>query len=144
MRDADSAKEFQMAGRDRMTGRIGSMALAAALLLVPAANAVAGQTSPVVPADRPADAKPAAPSEAVLKKGRELFNNSGCSSCHALADAEAIGDIGPSLDKNDKLTTDFVIARVSQGSGPMPAFGGQMSADEIRTLATYITAVAQK
>ena len=133
-----------MAERDRVTVRMGSMALAAALILAPTAHAVAGQTPPAAPAAKPADAKPAAPSEAVLKKGKELFNNNSCSSCHTLADAGAIGDIGPSLDKDDKLTTDFVIARVSQGSGPMPAFGGQMSEDEIKAVAAYITAVAQK
>jgi mono/diheme cytochrome c family protein len=124
--------------------RIGSVALSVVLALAPMANAFAGQATPAAPAATPVDAKPAAPSEAVLKKGKELFNNNSCSSCHTLADAGAIGDIGPSLDKNDKLTTAFVIARVSSGSGPMPAFGGQMSADEIKTIAAYVTAVAQK
>jgi len=133
-----------MAERDRMMARIGSMALAATLLWAPTTKTVAGQTPPGAPPAKPAEAKPGAPSEAVLKKGRELFNNNGCSSCHALADADASSDIGPSLDKDDKLTSDFVIARVSQGSGPMPAFGSQLSADEIKTLAAYITAVAQK
>jgi mono/diheme cytochrome c family protein len=35
--------------------------------------------------------------EADLDRGRDLFTN-GCSSCHALAEARSVSDIGPSLD----------------------------------------------
>lgn len=74
-----------------------------------------------------------------VELGRELFDTWSCSACHALTDADAVGAIGPSLD-NPKLTRDFIIARVSNGQGAMPSFGGQISDEEIATLADYIVA----
>ena len=72
-----------------------------------------------------------------VELGRELFNTWSCSACHALTDAGSAGAVGPSLD-NPKLTRDFIIARVSNGQGAMPSFGGQISDQEISTLADYI------
>ena len=115
--------------------RLGMAVVGAALALVPVANAVAGQA-------QTAPAKPDPATEAALKKGKELFNNFSCGSCHTLASAEAIGDIGPSLDQNDHLTADLVTARVSNGAGPMPAFGGQLSPDEIKALVLFVTTTA--
>ncbi len=77
-------------------------------------------------------------------KGRDLFANYGCSGCHSLADAGATGRVGPSLDGNANLTHAFVTDRVTNGQGPMPAFGGQMSPEEIDAVATYVTTVAKK
>lgn len=77
-------------------------------------------------------------------KGRDLFNNWGCSSCHSLADAQATGHVGPSLDQNSNLTHDFVVSRVTNGQGPMPAFGGQMTPEEIEQVSSYIVRVSAK
>ncbi len=81
---------------------------------------------------------------AMVAKGRDLFANYGCSSCHTLADAGATGHVGPSFDGDANLTHDFVVDRVSNGQGSMPAFGGQMSSEEIEAVATYVTSVAKK
>ena len=51
---------------------------------------------------------------------------------------------GPSLDGNPHLTEAFIIDRVTNGAGPMPAFGGQMSDEGIAGLAAYIHQVALK
>src|SRR5690606_29114232 len=66
---------------------------------------------------------PAAPtlSEATRAQGRELFAAYACSSCHALADADANGSIGPALDGNRGLTQAFVIEVVNEGRGAMPS-----------------------
>lgn len=115
----------------------------------PAANAV---KAPSVPAPKPAAAAPApatatpavADAGATKEKGRELFATWGCASCHSLADADASGHVGPAFDNNPNLSKDFVINRVTNGQGAMPAFGGQMTDEEIAAVATYIVAVAQK
>ena len=85
------------------------------------------------------DAKPSAAVEA----GRELFNTWSCSACHTLSDAGSSGAVGPSLD-NPKLTHDFIVNRVTNGSGPMPSFGGQIADADIGKLADYIVAVNHK
>ena len=79
-----------------------------------------------------------------VKKGRDLFANWSCNNCHSLADAGATGHVGPSLDSNPNLTEAFVVNRVTNGQGAMPAFGGQMSDEEIATIAFYITHVTAK
>ncbi len=73
-----------------------------------------------------------------------MFNNYGCSSCHTLADAGASGHVGPSFDGDSNLSHDFVVDRVTNGQGPMPSFGGQMTSDEIDALATYVMHAAKK
>jgi len=85
------------------------------------------------------DAKPSAAIEA----GRELFNTWSCSACHTLTDAGSSGAVGPSLD-NPNLTHDFIVTRITNGSGPMPSFGGQISDADIGKLADYIVAVNHK
>lgn len=86
---------------------------------------------------------PDGPNAATVEKGRQIFNDWSCSACHVLADAGATGHVGPALDGNTALTKDFVISRVTNGAGAMPGFGGQMTDEEIDTLATYIVAVKQ-
>lgn len=68
---------------------------------------------------------------------RELFHAFSCSACHALSDAGATGSVGPALD-NPSLTRDYVFNRIEGGQGAMPAFGGQLSEDEIALLSDYI------
>ena len=75
---------------------------------------------------------------AALDKGRDLFSNYGCANCHTLGDAGATGRVGPAFDGNANLSEDFIVDRVTNGQGMMPSFAGQMSADDIKTLAAYI------
>jgi mono/diheme cytochrome c family protein len=93
------------------------------------------------------DSKPAAPASGDDKRiahGRELFNNYSCGSCHVLADGGGEGHVGPALDANANLTEALVTDRVTNGSGPMPAFGGQLTKEELADLAFYVTHVAKK
>ena len=91
-----------------------------------------------------APAASAGPSQAMLDKGRQIFNDYGCANCHSLGDAGATGHVGPALDGNANITVEFVTDRVTNGQGMMPSFASQLTADEIKTLATYIAKVAQK
>lgn len=104
----------------------------------PAANSVKG---PSVPVPKPS---PVADASAIKEKGRELFATWGCASCHSLADADASGHVGPAFDNNPNITPAFVVNRVTNGQGAMPAFGGQMTDEEIQAVSVYISAVAQK
>ena len=79
-----------------------------------------------------------------VAKGRDLFNNWSCSACHTLADAKAAGAVGPSFDGHEGLTEDFITGKVTNGQGAMPAFGGQLTKEEIADLAYYVSHVAAK
>lgn len=69
--------------------------------------------------------------------GPEVFAQAGCASCHTLAAAGAHGHVGPDLDKlRPGLQT--VIHQVEHGGGGMPAFGGQLSAEQIHAVARYV------
>ncbi|OYX44954.1 c-type cytochrome [Altererythrobacter fulvus] len=80
---------------------------------------------------------------AVAEKGRQLFNDWSCGSCHELKDAGGTGHVGPKLD-GTKLTKEFVLGRVTNGQGAMPSFGGMLTDEEIDQLATYISAESNK
>jgi mono/diheme cytochrome c family protein len=116
--------------RKLYTPALGALALAAGL-----AAGIGGLASS-------AQAEDAKPSDLVAA-GRDLFNTWSCSQCHTLTDAGSSGAIGPNLD-NPKLTHDFIVARITNGSGPMPSFGGQISDADIAKLADYIVAVNHK
>lgn len=75
-----------------------------------------------------------------VEKARGLFNENGCNACHALADAEASGAVGPALDGNPNLDKAFVVDRITNGAGPMPGFGWLEPAD-IDLIADYIVQV---
>jgi mono/diheme cytochrome c family protein len=104
--------------------------------------AVAGLAAGIGGLTSIAHAADAKPSDTVTA-GRELFNTWSCSACHTLSDAGSSGAVGPSLD-NPNLTHDFIVTRVTNGSGPMPSFGGQIPEADIGKLADYIVAVNHK
>ena len=95
---------------------------------------------------KPAAAPPPAAGDAAAKiaKGRDLFANFGCGSCHSLADAGATGHVGPSFDGDPNLAPAFIVNRVTNGQGAMPAFAGQMSPEEIDAVAAYVSQVAAR
>lgn len=86
-------------------------------------------------------AEPGAVGEGDAAVGEEVFGSAGCGSCHALAAAGADGAVGPNLDET-KPAAELIIDRVTNGQGGMPAFGDQLSEDEIKGVAAFITASA--
>ncbi|WP_299913481.1 cytochrome c [uncultured Paracoccus sp.] len=85
----------------------------------------------------------AAHAETDLDAGRKIFTEGTeptCSICHTMADAEATGEIGPSLDEL-KPTADQVRTAVTSGIGVMPAFAEMMSKEDIETVALYVAEV---
>jgi len=85
----------------------------------------------------------AAHAETDLDAGRKIFTEGTeptCSICHTMADAEATGEIGPSLDEL-RPTADQVRTAVISGIGVMPAFSETLTKEEIETVSKYVAQV---
>lgn len=113
---------------DIRTVKLGLGALALAVVAVPLAGAFA------------ADEQPAPLSAEQVTKGRQMFSDNGCNACHALADANAAGTVGPSFDGDAALDKSLAVATITNGRGPMPNFGW-MDAQDIDLIASYIVQV---
>ncbi len=72
--------------------------------------------------------------------GKAVFTEN-CSGCHTLADAGASGAVGPNLDER-KPSESTVETKVTNGGGGMPPFGGQLSPEEIKAVAAYVSSSA--
>jgi cbb3-type cytochrome c oxidase subunit III len=72
--------------------------------------------------------------------GKDIFL-ANCGSCHTLADAGTSGNIGPNLD-DAQPPAELVVERVTNGKGVMPSFRDQLSEEEIRAVADYVSSVA--
>jgi mono/diheme cytochrome c family protein len=91
--------------------------------------------------EAPAEEEEAGAGEsAMLAEGKTIFTTN-CASCHTLKEAGTSGEVGPNLDE---LEPDMatVEGQVTNGGGGMPAFKGQLSGEEIKSVATYVSAVA--
>ena len=72
---------------------------------------------------------------ALVEAGKPVYETN-CASCHA---GNGRGDIGPSLIGNGKLKDPAAVMRqITQGGDEMPPFGGIISDDEIRAVATFV------
>ena len=77
-------------------------------------------------------------SDEMYNFGKDVFlNKANCASCHTLADAESIGQIGPNLDQI-KLEFMRVLNAVSLGIGVMPAFENILTDKEIESVSYYV------
>ena len=83
------------------------------------------------------------PAHADAAAGAKVFASAGCGSCHTLSAAKASGQVGPNLDEA-KPGYDVVLAKVTNGGGGMPSFGGQLSEQQIRDVAAYVATSAGK
>jgi mono/diheme cytochrome c family protein len=91
-----------------------------------------GETQPP-PTETGGAPAPAGDAEA----GAEVFQSAGCGGCHALQAAGASGTVGPNLDEA-KPPAELVVDRVTNGKGVMPAFGDQLSEQQIQDVAAYV------
>jgi mono/diheme cytochrome c family protein len=106
---------------------LGAMAFAAIAVPAAAAFAVAPEAEAALTAEQ-------------VSKGRQLFADNGCNACHALADANAAGSVGPSFDGNAALDKAKAVNIVTNGQGAMPSFGW-LGEEDIDLLAGYIVQV---
>ena len=85
----------------------------------------------------------AIPASADAAAGAKVFASAGCGSCHTLAAAKSSGQVGPNLDQAQP-TYDQVVQKVTSGGGGMPAFGGQLSEQQIRDVSAFVATNAGK
>jgi mono/diheme cytochrome c family protein len=81
--------------------------------------------------------------KAAAPDGKAVFASAGCGSCHTLKAAGATGNIGPNLDTL-KPSEPVVERQVTNGGAQMPAFKGQLTAAEIKAVATFVSSAAGK
>jgi mono/diheme cytochrome c family protein len=77
------------------------------------------------------------PADANAAAGAAVFKSAGCGSCHTLKAAGTSGQIGPNLD-DARPGFETARAKVEQGGGGMPSFGGQLTAQQIRDVAAFV------
>jgi mono/diheme cytochrome c family protein len=98
------------------------------------------------PATSPTPTTPAKPPPSQNQpaaQGKQVFAQAGCGACHTLKDAGTTGTVGPNLDdlKPDEPTVE---RQVTNGGGAMPPFKGQLSNEQIKAVASYVSSVAGK
>ena len=71
-------------------------------------------------------------------KGKAVFASAGCGGCHTFSKANSSGTVGPNLD-DASPSFDKVVTQVTNGGGPMPAFKDQLSEQEIRDVAAFVS-----
>lgn len=113
----------------RLKASAATVAIGLGLALLPLAQRVAAQDA--APAGDPV-------------KGKAVFESAVCGACHVLADADATGELGPSLDGNPNLTFEFVHGRIANGEGAMPPYAGQLSEADIDDVTAYVLKAAAK
>ncbi len=74
--------------------------------------------------------------------GKQVFADTGCGSCHTFAAAGSRGTVGPTLDARD-FSVETAEGWVRSGGKGMPAYGSQLSAAQIRDVATFVAAGSQ-
>ena len=82
-------------------------------------------------------------SDEIYNKGKKIFLENNCATCHTLSGAESYGNIGPNLNEI-RPNMMMVIAAVTNGIGVMPAYQGELSTEEIQALAHYVSVSAEK
>lgn len=78
------------------------------------------------------------------ERGRELFGQS-CQQCHTLAAANAVGPVGPNLDRlrpSEDVVLDAIEQGRARGQGRMPA--DLVQGQDARDVASFVAAVAGK
>jgi mono/diheme cytochrome c family protein len=81
-------------------------------------------------------AAPAEQKAAPAADGAAVFTDT-CGGCHTLSAAGTSGSTGPNLDEVS-LDAGAIEGIVRDGRGGMPAFGGQLSDDEIAAVAEFV------
>ena len=128
--------------------------LALLLALLAAGCYSSPSSTPTPPPPPPATTQPAAPppppattaqasSGGNAEAGKAVFLSAGCTGCHTLAAVGATGTVGPSLDER-KPSFDRVVDRVTNGKGAMPPFKGELTDQQIKDVAAFVSENAGK
>jgi len=78
-------------------------------------------------------------SDEKFDKGKVIFLEQGnCAACHTLKNAGSSGNIGPNLNVI-KPNVMRVMSAVTNGIGVMPAYQGELTLEEIESVAYYVS-----
>jgi mono/diheme cytochrome c family protein len=70
--------------------------------------------------------------------GKTVFTSAGCGGCHTFEAAGSSGSVGPNLD-DAAPSFDAVVTQVTNGGGAMPSFEDELTAQEIRDVAAFVS-----
>ena len=70
--------------------------------------------------------------------GETVFASAGCGGCHTFEAAGSSGSVGPNLD-DASPSFDDAVEQVTNGGGTMPAFGDELSEQDIRDVAAFVS-----
>lgn len=76
--------------------------------------------------------------EGDAEAGRAVYEAQGCGGCHILEAAGSTGTAGPNLDESEP-SFDEAVEQVRNGGGGMPAFKDQLSEEQIRNVAAFVS-----
>ena len=76
--------------------------------------------------------------EGDAEAARQLYDEQGCGNCHTFEPAGSTAEVGPNLDESE-TSFDEAVTQIANGGGGMPAFKDQLSEEEIRNLAAFVT-----
>lgn len=72
-----------------------------------------------------------------IADGAQLFHQKGCENCHTIAGYG--GQRGPNLSSvGNRLTANQMTIRIVNGGTNMPAFGGQLTPNQLKTLVAFL------
>ena len=94
-------------------------------------------TLPAATTEEDGGATTAPPVEGDAAAGEAVYVSAGCGGCHTLEAAGSSGTVGPNLDDSQPDAA-LVVDRVTNGAGAMPAFGDQLSEEEIANVSAYV------
>lgn len=100
---------------------------------------IEGHTAPWSPdyADKPLPQSIMSSVSGPALAGATLFHQKGCEYCHNIDNYGGIR--GPNLgDVGDRLTAEELTIRISEGSTNMPAFGSELSAEQLSDLVAFL------
>ena len=122
----------------RRSWAIGAVLLAA---LTIGAFWMAGERAPWSPdfSAQPLPSQVVGAASRPIQQGAELFHGKGCEFCHTIAGHG--GQRGPDLtDVGDRLTPQQSVIRTLNGGTNMPAYGGNLTPDQLNALTALLQA----
>jgi mono/diheme cytochrome c family protein len=112
--------------------------MAAVLVLARETEEEGGHAAEPAATETQTQAEPG-PVEGDPEAGKGVFASAACGSCHTLEAAGSSGTIGPNLD-DSAPGYEAIVEQVTNGGGGMPAFGDQLSDDQIQDVAAFVFA----
>jgi mono/diheme cytochrome c family protein len=119
-----------------MLTRIALLALAGAFAVL--AAACGGDTGSGTAETTPATTETTAGQAGDAANGKRVFDTAGCGGCHTFEAAGSTGSVGPNLD-DAAPSYDAVVSQVTNGGGAMPSFENDLTAQEIRDVAAFVS-----